>query len=136
LPEDVACSGVGLVDVDEAEPLHRGKGGDLAGGRRHPLEDRAHAAGERVDVGCRRQLDRRVARPVPLRGRVALDQPVGLQRRQQAPRGAAIEAAAAGQLPGGRRLGSGGHGLQQQRGSIDRLHGVRPPPARRALCAI
>ena len=124
---------IDLVDVDEVEPLGDREIRRLGRVTRELLEDRARAADERVDVGTGGDAQERVAEAVALAHRVALDQAVRIERRQQAPGGAAVEHARLGQLDDGRRAARVGDRLEERRRPVDRLDRARAPgPERRA----
>ena len=135
MPDEVAWSGIWrpfqsgdggpgrirLVDVDEAEALDHRERHDLAGGLGRARQQRPQPACERVVILGGRELERGVSDDVaPGRG-VALDEPVPLERREQPPGGAAVDAAALRQLErAARRVGSGDR-LEQPQRAIDRL---------------
>ena len=112
---------IGLVDVDEAEALGDGERDDLAGGLGGALEQRPQPAGQRVVILRRRELEGGVADHVaPGRG-IAFDEPVRLERCEQPPGGAAVDAAALGELLRAARRSRGRHRLEQPQRAIDGL---------------
>ena len=111
LPVDVACSGTAvaepvrrhhvprldLVGVDELEPARDGEVDGLAGGVGEPAQDRVREADERLVPRGRGEPQHGEAEPVAVRLRVALDEPVVLERREDPPRRAAVEPARVGE---------------------------------------
>ena len=89
--------------------------------RRETLEHRPRLADERIRLRARRDAQERVAEAVALADRIALDQPVRVERREQPPGGAAVQAAGRRELDDGGRLAAVGDRLDQHRRAVDRL---------------
>src|SRR5439155_2608994 len=104
----------GLVDIDQAEGAGGGKRDDLACLLRHPRDDRAQAAGDGVVLCSRRHLEGGVTYRVALGERVSLDHAVRLERGEQPPGGAAVDAACERQLTGRSRGWASRDRLQQR----------------------
>ncbi len=136
MPDEVACSGIWrlvqsgeggprrirLVHVDEAEALRDGQRDDLAGRLGRALEQRPHTPGERVVILRRGGWNGGVADHVAARGGVALHEAVRLERCEQPPGRAAVDAAALRELQRTARRGRRRHRLEQPQRAIDRLH--------------
>ncbi len=87
---------VDLVDVHEPEPLHDREVRGLARRVCEPLEHGPRLPHERVGLRAGRDAQERIAEAVPLAHRIALDQAVRVERREQPPGGAAVQAALRG----------------------------------------
>src|SRR5712691_7931811 len=110
-----------LMHVDEVEALRDREVHGLARLVCELLEHRMCAPHERVVVTGRRDLEDRVADAVALRRRVALDEALAVERREQAPRGAAVEPALRGELDDRQRLLAVCDRFQKRRGAVDGL---------------
>ena len=123
---------VDLVDVDEAEAPRDREVRRLAGLVARALEHGPAAAHERVDVGAGGDAEEGVAEAVALADRVALDQAVAVERREQPPGRAPVEPAGGGELVHGRAVRAVRDRLDQRRGAVDRLDRLRARLGRRS----
>jgi hypothetical protein len=116
---------VDLVDVDEVEALGDGEAHRRPGGPREPLEDGVRSPDEGVVVVTGGDLEDREPDAVALADRVALDEPLLLQRGEQPPGRAAVQPTCTSELGDGRGLRGVRDRLEQRGGPLDRLHRAR-----------